>query len=87
MDSFAEVGEPVPGEHALDADNDVGTEGGDGSEESVGVASKVFVVDRCAGSIQHTQVHGPGVQVDAGVKAVLSVVEPHSHGLLGLGGA
>ena len=33
--SAAEVGEPVPGEHALDADDDV-AEGGEGSEKASG---------------------------------------------------
>jgi hypothetical protein len=73
----AQVGEPVAGEQAFDADDDVWAEGGDGSEESVGMAREVAIEDDGALGVEDTQVHGPGVQVDAGVESVLSVVEAH----------
>jgi hypothetical protein len=49
------------------------------------VAGQVAVTDDGAGRVQDAQVHGPCMQVDAGVESVLVVIEPH-HGLLGLGG-
>src|SRR6266545_3524565 len=73
----AEVGEPVPGEHAFDADDEVLAEGSDGSEESVRAAGEVDIGDDSAGGVEDAEVHGPGVQVDASVEAVLAVVETH----------
>src|SRR5262249_56215850 len=67
----AEVGEPVPGVHALDADHDIGPEGGDGFEESLGPSGDVLVQDDGAGRVEGAQVQGPGVQVDAAVQSVL----------------
>src|SRR5262249_26369174 len=82
----AEVGEPVPGVHALDADHDVGPEGGDGFEESLGPSGDVLVQDDGAGRVEDAQVHGPGVQVDAAVESVLVGVDADGHGLHGVGG-
>ena len=55
----AQVSQPVPGEQALDADDDVGAEGGEGSEEGVGAGWQVDVADDGAGRIEDAQVHGP----------------------------
>ena len=70
----------VPGEHALDADHEPVPERGDRVEEGVGPAGQVAVEDDGAGLVEDAEVHGPGVQVDAGVESVLLRVEPH-HGL------
>jgi hypothetical protein len=82
----AAVGEPVPAEHAFHADDDVFAERRDGLKQRLEVTGQAAVADDRASRVQDTQVHRPCMQVDAGVKSVLLVREPH-HGLLGLGGA
>jgi hypothetical protein len=52
----AAVGQPVPAEHALDADNEVVAEGGDGSEESVKTGWQVVVVNDVADGAKDAQV-------------------------------
>src|SRR5262249_3420329 len=74
---LAEVGQPVPGEHALDADHEAVAEGGDGAEEGVGPGRQVAVEDDGAVVVEDADVHGPRVQVDAGVESVLLRVESH----------
>src|SRR5262249_7991104 len=76
----AEVGEPVPGEQALDGDDEVVAEGGDGLQEAVGMGGQVLVEDDLSGGVKDAQVHGPGMQIDAAVESVLLIVE--AHGLL-----
>src|SRR5579872_2767230 len=75
--SLAQVGEPVPGEHALDADDESGAEGCDGAEKALRPAGQVFVEDDESVVVEDADVHGPGVQVDAAVESVGLVVEAH----------
>ena len=82
----AQVRQPVPAEHALHADHDAVAVGSDALEQCLGVARQIVVENDCAGTIENANVHGPCMQVDAGIKSVGLVVESH-HGLLGLGGA
>jgi hypothetical protein len=73
----AEIGEPVPTEQALDADDETVAKGGDGLEEGVGVGGVVFVVDDLSVAIEDAQVHGPGVEIDAAVESMWLSVERH----------
>ena len=57
----AEVRDPVPGEHALDADNQVLAKGRDGAKKNIWTARQVAVKDDGAGLIQDAQVHAPGM--------------------------
>ena len=73
----AQVGDPVPGEHALGADDEPVAEGGNGAEEGVGAAGQVAIEDRVAGLVEDADVHRPRMQVDAASEGVLLVVESH----------
>ena len=75
-----EVGDPVPGEEALDADGDIGSEGGEGVEEELLVGGDLLLADDVAGLIEDADGEEPGVQVDAAVESMLTCVESH-HGL------
>lgn len=71
----AQVGQPIPGEQALDADHQTVAERRDGSEEGVGPSGQVLVEAGAAVGVEDVPVEGPGVQVAAGVKSVLLGVE------------
>src|SRR5437879_1450207 len=75
----AQVGEPIPGEHALDRHGDVVTIRSDDLEEGLGVAGDILVDKLVAGLVNDADIHRPGMQIDAAVKSVLSCVESH-HG-------
>ena len=66
----AEVGEPVPGEHALGGDDQVVAEGGDGIEEGARLGGDFAVQQGGAGLVEDAKVERPGVQIDAAVKLV-----------------
>jgi len=66
--ALAEVGEPVPGEHALDGDHEVIPVGGDGFEERLRVRPDAAVEQYLAGLVQDAEVEGACVQVDAAVE-------------------
>jgi hypothetical protein len=51
----AEVGQPVPAEQALAANNDVGAKRSDGSEESVGTARQAAVENDVASAVKDAQ--------------------------------
>ena len=74
---LAQVGEPVPGEHALAADDQAVAPGGDGVEEGVGAGGQVLLEASLALGVQDVQVHGPCVQIDAAVGCVGLVVKAH----------
>jgi hypothetical protein len=71
---FAQVGQPVPGEHALDADHQVRAVRGDGVQEGGRVGRQVVGEDRLALVVEDVDEHGPGVQIDPAVKSVLAGV-------------
>ena len=77
---LAQVGEPVPGEHALTGDGQPIAEGSDGTEEGIRPGGDSLVQDDGTGRVEDAQGQGPGVQIDAAVESVLLVVESH-HGL------
>jgi hypothetical protein len=72
-----EVGEPVPGEHAFDGDDETLSIRGNGFEESLRVGFHVTVKQRLTGLVEDADVHHPGMQVDAAVKWVLGGVKSH----------
>jgi hypothetical protein len=78
---FAEVGEPIPGEHALDTDHQTVAEGTDGFKERFGAGGQVLLETGLALVIKNVQEQTPCMQVAAGVKSVLLVVKTHGHGL------
>jgi hypothetical protein len=55
----------------------------DGVQEGIGPARQIAVETDGAGMVENAHVHGPGMQVNAGVKCMGSIVQTH-HGLLGL---
>ena len=71
----AQVGEPVPGEHAFDGHGQAVTVGRDGVEEGTGVGGIVFVQNGLAGGIEDAQVHTSGVQIDAAIESVRLLFE------------
>jgi hypothetical protein len=73
----AEVGDPVPGEKALDADDHVGAEGSEGLEETLFVGGDLLLTDDVAGLIEDADGEEPGMEIDATVELVLTVVESH----------
>ena len=84
---LAQVGEPVPGEHALAADDEAVAEGLDGIEEGVGRGGQVLLEDGRALVVEDVGEQAPGVQIDAAVVSVLAGVERMAHGLRGDGPA
>ncbi len=82
--AVAQVGQPVPAEQALAADDQPVAVGCDRLQESALLGRHFLVQDDQASLVEDAQVHGPGVQIDATVESVLLVVESH-HGLLGYG--
>lgn len=60
----AEIGDPVPAEETLDADDQVVSIGLDEVEKAIGLAGDLSVNDLFAVSIEDTDVHVARVQVD-----------------------
>jgi hypothetical protein len=82
---FAQVGEPVPGEHALGADDQILAEGLHGIKEDVRLGGQVLLEDGLALVIEDVGEQASGVQIDAGVKSVLIGVAAHVSCLRGDG--
>jgi hypothetical protein len=74
---LAQVGDPVPGEHALDAGDQVVAEGSDGAEETLRPCRQVAVKNDRAGLVEDAPVHRERVQVDAAAEPMLLQVESH----------
>jgi len=74
---FAEISEPVPGEHAFDGDNDVFAVCFDSLEEGIGLSVDVLVEQDVPVLVEDTEIHGPGVKVDTAVEFMLLSVESH----------
>ena len=72
-----EVGEPVPGEHALHCNRDVFSVRSNRFQEQFRGASHVSVQQDLALRIQDTDVHRSGVQIDSAVVSVLVSVKSH----------
>lgn len=75
--SLTEIGESVPGEDTLGADDEVLAVGLDGGQEGLGPALDVLVKDDLAVPIEDVEVEGLGVEIDAAVVAMGLVVESY----------
>jgi len=73
----AEIGDPVPGEDALDPDDDILAIGLDGLQERLRGGVDVLVEPDFALVVDDTDVHGSGVQIDAAIEGVGAGVESH----------
>jgi len=73
----AQIGEPIPDEHALDGDDDILPVGFDGPEKGLRRGFVVLMKHGVALLIQDAKVHGSGVQIDSAIKFVLIGVESH----------
>jgi hypothetical protein len=71
----AEVSEPIPGEHALDAGHQSVVKRLDGVEEGVGPSRQVLVEADAAFGFKDVEVVGPRMQIDADVRSVLVGIE------------
>jgi hypothetical protein len=69
--------DPVPGEEALDADNDVAPVRGERIEEQLLVGRNLRLADDAPALIKDTDGKESGMQINAAVKLVLLVVEVH----------
>jgi hypothetical protein len=76
----AQVGEPVPGEHAFGSDDKVVAVRFDQAQEEFGTGRNVAVQHDLSGGVEDTDVHGVGMQIDAAVKKVLFGVKSHGAG-------
>jgi hypothetical protein len=79
---FAEVGEPVPGEHALDGHHEILAVGRDEAEERLGAGAEILMDLDVSGLVEDTDVEGAGVEIDTAVVPVLLGVESHRGFLL-----
>jgi hypothetical protein len=77
----AQVGEPVPGEHAFDRDDEMRPIGGNSFAKGLWGRFHVTMKQCLTGLIEDADGHGTGMQVDTAVKWVLRVVKSHG-GLL-----
>jgi hypothetical protein len=73
----AEIGEPIPGKHAGDGHNETVPRGRDRLEKRCWTGFPVAVHHHLPVLLQETDVHGPGMQVDATVKLMWFGVESH----------
>ena len=72
-----EIGEPLPGEHALDCDDEALTGGSNGLEARFRSGIHIAVQQDLTIMAQDADVHGTGMQVDPTVKLVVVDVETH----------
>src|SRR5262249_40732549 len=77
----AEVGEPVPGVPARDADHHAVAAGRARCEDRLRAGGQVLVQDDVAGRVEDAPVAGPGVQGDLAVAAVVRGVDAPGPGL------
>jgi len=74
---LAQVGEPVPGEHALAPDHQSLAVRLEGVEDGVGRGGQILFQAGGALVVEHVDEEGSGVQVDAAVICVRGVVRAH----------
>jgi hypothetical protein len=75
---LAQVGEPVPGEKALAADDEVGAERGERGEQGVRTAREIAVQNRPSLAVEDAEEHRPRVQIDAAGVPVGPGVDSHA---------
>jgi hypothetical protein len=83
LDAFfsAKIGQPIPGEDALDGDDEVFPKGLDGREKVPWAASHVLVKKNLPVSVENAEVHRLGMQIDATVVGMARCVESHGSSL------
>ena len=74
----ADVGEPVPREHALGRHDQIVPVRCDDLEERLRCRFHVAVHKHLAGRVENTDVHRLHVEIDSAIVAMLTVVESHS---------
>jgi hypothetical protein len=72
-----ELGQPIPGHEAFDADDEIGPVGRHGFEKRFWASRHIPVDKNLAILVQDAEVYGAGMQIDATVKVVLLRVESH----------
>jgi hypothetical protein len=72
-----QVGQPVPGEETFDGHSQAGTRGRHGLEKRFRSGFHVAVHQDVPDMVHNTDVHAPGMQVNAAGKWVLCGVESH----------
>jgi len=75
----AKIGNPVPGKHAFNANDDIFKVWEDGIEQQRWVGIKVLVQFGFSLGIDDADIHFPCMQIDAAIEFVSLIVE--SHGL------
>src|SRR6185436_19082586 len=84
--SRTQIGEPVPGEDALDADDDVVAVRRDGAQQRLGAGGHVLVEHDVTAGVEDADVHDACMQIDSAVILVLLCVESHPRSPLFLPG-
>jgi hypothetical protein len=74
---IAEVSEPVPGEYALDRDDNVFAVGFDSFKEGIGLSMEVLMKQDVPVLVEDTEIHGSGVKINTAVEFMLVCVESH----------
>jgi hypothetical protein len=70
-----QVGQPVPGEHTFDRNDETRARGRKDVQKGLGGRLHMTMHENLAVLIEDADVHGPGMQVDAAVTLVLGVVK------------
>jgi hypothetical protein len=76
----AKIGEPIPGEEAFDANDDVAAEWLNGGEELIRIGFDVFFETDFSGLIENAEKHSTGKEINTAIKLVLFGVESHFKG-------
>ena len=79
---LAQVGDPVPGEQALDGNDDIGAIGGERVQEQLLAGRDLRLQDNRACVVEDANGQQPCVQVNAAVKSMGLAVETHGMRLL-----
>jgi hypothetical protein len=72
-----EVGQPVPGEGALDGYGDVLTIWSDDGKEGIGIGWEIFVNQDLSDLVEDADIQGSGVEIDPTVVLMLCGIESH----------
>ena len=76
----AKISEPIPGEEAFDANDDIAAKWLDGGEELIRIGFDVLFKTDLAGLIEDAEKHGAGMEINTAIKEVLLGVESHIKG-------
>ena len=76
----SEIGKPIPGEGAFDANDDIAAKWLDGGEELIRIGFDVSFETDFAGLIENAEKHGAGMDINTAIILVLFGVESHFKG-------